>query len=217
MTDDAAAQERRSERAVTVSASGSVGATPDVAHVNTGVVSEGDTARAALDKNTTAMKALIDGLKGLGIADKDIQTTNVSVEPRYQQNKDGRPPVINGYRVVNQVHITQRNIARLGEVLDKAVSLGANQLSGIRFEVSAAETLKDDARKRAMENALRRARLYATAAGAEVGPVLTISENIATAGPRPMAYTRAAMAEAVPVEAGEQTLEVTVHVTWALK
>lgn len=217
VTDPTAAQDRASERVVSVSASGSVSAVPDIAHVSTGVVTEAETARDALSKNTAAMRALIDGLKSLSIDGKDIRTSQINVEPRYQQFKDGRPPVINGYRVVNQVGITQRDVARLGEVLDKVVSLGANQFGGIRFEVSRAEALKDEARKQAMENAVRRAQLYATAAGAAVGQVLTISENLMVSGPRPVTFARAAMAESVPVEPGAQSLEVTVHVSWALK
>lgn len=214
----ATAQEKRMERTVTVSASGMVSAEPDIAHISTGVVSEGDTARDALSRNTAAMKKVVDGLKSAGVAPKDIQTVSFNVEPRYQAYKDGRPPSITGYRVNNSVRITSRELARLGEVLDQVVTLGANQIGAIQFEVSKAEALKDDARKNAMDNALRRAKLYAQAAGAEVGPVLTISEEIQTHGPRPIPMARASMAaEAVPIERGSQTLEVKVHVTWGLK
>src|SRR5262245_35181242 len=96
MSTEADAQDRGPDRArdriVSVSASGSVTGEPDVAHISTGVVTEGDTAREALDRNTAAMRALIDGLKASGIEAKDIQTSQINVEPRYQQSKDGRPP-----------------------------------------------------------------------------------------------------------------------------
>ncbi len=212
------AQDRRPDRSVTVSATGSVAADPDMAYVSTGVVSEAETARDALNRNTATMKKLIDGLKEKGVAAKDIQTTSINVEPRYQQFKDGRPATIAGYRVVNQVRITARDLTKLGEVLDQAVTLGANQMGGIQFDVSKAETLKDEARKLAMENALRRARLYAAGAGAEVGPVISISEDVQYVGPRPMPMARSALAaEAVPIEAGTQMLEARVHVVWSLK
>lgn len=222
MTSTSDAQEaaqRLPERTVTVSATGSVKADPDLAQVSTGVVTEGATAREALDRNSVAMKALIDGLKAIGIDAKDIQTTHIGVEPRYQSNSKGdRPPTIIGYRVTNQVRIVQRTIARLGETLDKAVTLGANQIHGIQFEVSKAETLKDEARRAAMANARRRAELYAAAAGAQVDRVMAISETVIGGGPRPMAGgVRMAMVEAVPVEPGSQTLDVTVHVVWSLK
>ncbi len=217
MTEPVAAQERQPERTVTVSAAGSVAATPDIARISTGVVTEGQTARAALDANNKAMSALLDGLKRLGIEARDIQTTHVGVEPRHQHHQDGRPPQIVGYRVINQVQITQRTIARLGETIDTSISLGANQLGGIDFEVSSAETLKDEARRQAEANARRRAELYATAAGASLDRVLTISESPMAPGPRSLQSTRMAMADAVPVEAGEQSLSVTIHVTWGLK
>lgn len=218
MTSSAEAQDKSAiGRTVSVSATGSASASPDVARISTGVATEAATAREALDANNKAMRALIDGLKTLGLDAKDIQTTHIGVEPRHQHHKDGRPPTIVGYRVVNQVSITQRNVARLGETLDRSISLGANQLGGIAFEVSNAETLKDEARRRAMQNARRRAELYATAAGASLDRVLTISEHVAMAGPRPVGGVRMAMAEAVPVEAGEQSLDVTIHVTWSLK
>ncbi len=207
------------ERTVSVTATGSVSADPDQAAISTGIQTEGETAREALSRNNAAMSKLIDGLKALGIGPKDIQTTGLNVNPRYQNYRDGRPPVINGYQAMNQVRITVRDLKRLGEILDQSVTLGANQMSGIAFDVSTAEVLRDDARKVAMANALRRATLYATAAGAEVGPVLSIAEDARMAGPRPMVMGRAAMAAeaSVPVEPGSQRLEVQVHVTYALK
>lgn len=221
MTDPLAAQapagpdRAAGERSVSISATGSVDAAPDIARISTGVATEAATARDALDANNKAMRTLIDGLKALGIEARDIQTSHVGVEPRHQHPKDGRPPTVVGFRVVNQVRIVVRNIARLGETLDRSITLGANQLGGVSFEVSNAETLKDEARRRAMANAQRRAQLYAGAAGAQLDRVLTISDSIAM--PSPMGGVRMAMAEAVPVEAGEQTLTVTVHVTWSLR
>ena len=212
----AAEGDKSAERYVSVSATGSVPADPDMASISTGVIVEADTAKDALARNSTVMAKLIDGLKALGIAPKDIQTTAVNVEPRYVQAKDGRPATISGYRVVNQVRLTVREVKRLGEILDSAITLGANQVNGISFDVANAETLKDDARKQAMVNAKRRAELYATAAGAQLGSVLTISEDVSS-GPRPMPLARTAMAGNVPIEAGTRTLTVEVHVTYALR
>ena len=212
----AADGDKPAERHVSVSATGSVAADPDIATISAGVVVEADTAKEALARNSTVMAKLIDGLKALGIAPKDIQTTAVNVEPRYVEAKDGRPATINGYRVVNQVHLTVRDVTRLGEILDGAIGLGANQVNGIGFDVSNAETLKDEARKQAMANARRRAELYATAAGAQLGTVLAISEDV-SAGPRPMPMARAVMAGSVPIEAGSRSLTVEVNVTYVLR
>lgn len=210
------AQEKRIERTVTVGASGIVSAEPDIAHIATGVLSEAETAREALQRNSAAMKKVVDGLKGAGIDPKDIQTSRFGIDPRYDQPKDGRTARITGYRVVNHVRITARDISRLGELLDLVVTLGANQAGGISFDVSKAETLKDEARRQAIANALRRARLFAEAAGATVGDVLTIAEDASMPSP-PMYSGRAMAAESVPIERGSQTLEVRVQVTWALR
>jgi uncharacterized protein YggE len=211
-----AADDDKAERFVSVSATGSVVAVPDTAYITAGVLTEGDTAREALGRNNATTAKLIDGLKAAGIAAKDIQTSQLNVSPRYTQAKEGRPATVSGYTVSNQVRVTVRDVKRLGEILDQAITLGANQMHGITFEVSTAEQLKDDARKLAMQNARRRADLYATAAGAQLGPVLRISEDVTDAG-RPMLQKSRVALSAVRVEAGTQTLEVEVHVTYALK
>lgn len=209
---------RMSERSVTVSATGSTEAAPDMASVSSGVQTEAATAREAMSRNSEAMARLVDGLKKRGIDARDIQTTSVNIHPRYSNSRDGKPPVVTGYVASNSVRVIVRDLKAMGDLLDQMVTLGANQMGGISFEASKAETLKDEARKAAMANARRRAELYATAAGAVLGEVLTISESIAMAGPRPMQMqTRAAMADSVPVEPGELRLDATVHVTWALK
>ena len=212
----AADGDKPAERFISVSATGSVDAEPDLASVSAGVIVEADTAKEALQRSSTVMVKLIDGLKALGVASKDMQTTAVNVEPRYTQARDGRPAAVVGYRVVNRVHLMVREVQRLGEILDGAIGLGANQINGIGFDVSNAEALKDEARKLAMVNARRRAELYATAAGAQLGSVLTISED-QSAGARPTMMARAAVAGSVPIEAGTRTLTVDVNVTFALR
>jgi hypothetical protein len=204
-TAAARAQEKpRMERTITVSATGTVAAEPDTAVVATGVVSEAETAREALTRISAVMRKVIDGLKGAGIEAKDIQTVHFGIEPRYVHVKDQQPR-ITGYRVYNSIRITAREIKRVGEVLDGVVMLGANQAGGTTFEVSKAETLKDEARLKAMDNALRRAKLLAGAAGASIGPVVAIAEEVHGPVLRPLPAGRMAMSvEAVPVEAGSR-------------
>lgn len=209
-----AADSDKMDRTVSVSATGSVTADPDVAQISAGVVTEADSAKDAMSRNSVVMTKLIDGLKAAGIQPKDIQTTTLNVEPRYTQPKDGRVATINGYRVVNQVRLTVRDVKRLGDVLDQAIALGANQINHIAFDIADPETLKDEARKQAMENARRRGELYARAAGGQLGPVLRISESVGE--PHPMPGGRMAMRASVPIEAGTRNLEVEVHVTYAL-
>lgn len=214
----AAAEDTRMDRTITVSATGQATAVPDEARIQTGVVAEAATAREALSKNNAAMATLIAGLKENGIDAKDIKTSGFSLNPRYTHPRDGQPAVIDGYQAMNQVEVLVRDLDRLGEVLDRLVTLGANQMNGIAFEVSAAETLSDAARKEAIANARRRAEVFAAAAGARVGRVVAINEG-AVMEPRP--YLRGARAaaamDAVPVERGTQSLQASVTVTWELE
>ena len=212
----AADGDRPSERFVSVSATGSVNAEPDLASVSVGAIVEADTAKEALARSSTLMAKLLDGLKALGIAARDIQTTAVNIEPRYTQAKDGRPAALAGYRLLNRVHLTVREVKRLGEILDGAIGLGANQVNGIGFDVSNAEILMDEARRLAIANARRRAELYAAAAGAQLGSVLTISETT-NASPRAVPMARVAAGAPMPIEAGTLTLAVEVNVTYALR
>ena len=211
-----AADGDKTERTVTISATGSAVAEPDVAHITAGVVTEAGTAKEAIARNSAVMVKLIDGLKGADIAPKDLQTTQISVEPRYAQAKDGRAAAINGYRVSNLVRLTVRDVKRLGEIADLAIALGANQISQISFAVSDAEKLTDEARRNAMENARRRAELYAKAAGAQLGPVLRISEDLPDLGPGATAFTYRKSAPP-PIEAGTRRLVVEVSVVYALR
>jgi len=206
------------KRTISVAATGTVKATPDKIDITTGVTSEALTAREALDKNTEAMAKVVEALKSDGIEAKDIQTTNFSVSPVYEQRKEGQAPFVSGYRVVNSVRISLRDTKKLGAILDKVVSLGANTIDSIEFSVAEPEALKDKARKRAMENVTANAELYAEAAGVKLGPVLTIIEEDAFI-PRygSAAPARMEMARDVPIEAGTATVEVRVRVTWELE
>lgn len=207
------------KRTISLAASGTVRAAPDIVSITTGVTSEGQTAQAALSKNTQAMTEVVGTLKEAGIEPKDIQTTNFAVSPVYEQKKDGQAAFITGYRVSNQVHITVRDTKKLGDVLDKVVQAGANQVGSIGFDIAEPEKLKDEARKLAMRNASDNARLYADAAGVELGPVVTITEEDGMT-PRPYkarAATMMAESSPVPVEGGTLSVEAKIRVTWELR
>ena len=149
---------------------------------------------------------------------KDIQTTNFNVQPLYEERKDGRAPKIVGYQVTNSVRITVRDVGKLGQILDRVVTLGATDVNAIEFGVAEPEALKDEARKLAMRNAIANAKLYAEAAGAKLGKVLTISEDQGIIVARSMAPAPMEMAaKAVPIEAGTATVEARVSVTFELE
>ncbi len=212
------AAELAEKRMVSVTGMGVAKARPDTASISIGVVSEGRTAKEALDKNSTAMSRVNVELKGQKVGPKDIQTTNFTVRPKFQHFKDGKPPAIIGYRVVNSVRIMVRDLKLLGVVLDQTVSLGSNQINGIQFSVEDAASLEDEARKKAMADARHKAELYAAAGNAKLGKVLVISENFIVS-PRPPEFGRAAMrakSAPVPIEPGEHRMQARVHVSWEL-
>jgi uncharacterized protein YggE len=197
---------------VTVAGIGTVSAAPDMAEITTGVVAQAPTAAKALAANSQAMERLLQALGTLGVAARDIQTTNISVSPLRRQGRDGQPPEITGYEVTNQVRVKVRDLSGLGRVLDQQVGQGANLVYGIQFGRQEPAPLLDEARKRAMADARRKAELYGAAAALKVGRVVAVQEAGA-ASPRPEMAPRMAMSAAVPVAPGEQEMQASVTVT----
>lgn len=213
----ALAHDQPEKRTISLVASGAIKATPDKVDISTGVTSEANSAREALDKNTAAMTKVVEALKSDGIDPKDIQTTNFSVGPMYEVKAEGKPPVIVGYRVTNQVRITLHDIGKLGAILDRMVSLGANQIDSIEFGLAKPEALKDEARKLAVKNVTDNAKLYAEAAGVGLGQILSIAEEESSYQPNyAPAAARMELSKAVPIEAGTAAVEVRVRVTWEI-
>ena len=205
---------------------GEVSAAPDTAFVSSGVTSQGATAREALDANTRDMAALIETLKEAGIEARDIQTSGFSVSPNYvytdarDANGYTLPPKINGYIVSNMVTVRVRDLAILGSVLDRAVTVGANTINGITFSVDDPSELFEKARLAAFADAKAKADLYAGAGGVELGSIVVIAENQGYAPPQPYLMRQEAMdmaaASPVPVETGEMMFSIDVSVTWTL-
>jgi uncharacterized protein YggE len=220
----AAADEKPAPR-ITVVGEGETAASPDMAILSLSVLREADTARAALDADNKAMAAVIDAMKKAGIADRDLQTSGLSIDPRYSTVKhDSKPqeePKIIGYRVVNTLTVRVRDLDRLGAVIDSSVSLGVNQGGGITFTNDDMSKPMQEARKHAMEDAIARARTLTEAAGVKTGKIIEISEQSYRPMPRPMAMKArsfaAAPEDAVPVQAGENTYHATVTVTFEIE
>jgi uncharacterized protein len=201
------------EKLVTVTGQGTMSVAPDTAMIRIGVTSQGKTAKDASDSNAKQMTAVMTAIKNSGIAERDIRTSRLSLQPQYE-NKSGTTRLL-GFRVTNQLTVTIRNIATLPAILDRAIAAGANEMSGIEFVVSEQSKLLDQARDAAIADAHRKATLYAKAAGAKLGRVVAIIEQGASAPPRPLAAMRAGAA-AVPVAPGEQQLRATVSVSYEL-
>ena len=192
-----------------------VSVAPDLAQIDGGVTSEAKTAREASDANNAAMGKVLLALKGAGIEEKDFQTSRLSLQPQSAPNRPG-PSTIVGYRASNRVTVRLREVAKLANVIDTMVGAGANDIGGINFMVSQASKLLDEAREQAIADARRKAEIYAKAAGVTLGAPLSISEEGAP-GPMPYRKMVAGMAASAPVAQGEETLRITVSVSWAIK
>jgi uncharacterized protein len=202
-------------RNVTVVGRGDIKVRPDTAIVQIGVDIEGKTVKEALAQNNQQAAAIQKKLADLGVDAKDIQTSGFNIFPTY--GTDGRQ--VTGYRVMNTVTVKIRAIDKTGSLLDEVVQAGANSVYGISFTVDNPRTFEDQAREAAMRDAKARADLLARAGGASVGEVLIITENVGSAVPIAMPMERAAVANdsSVPVQPGEQSVSISVQVTYSLK
>ncbi len=201
-------------------ARGEVRVTPDIAVISAGVVTQSADASTAMRENAARMTRVFAALKQAGIAEKDIQTTAVSLAPQYRYTNN-EAPVITGYQASNTVSVRFRDIAKSGQVLDVLVKQGANQINGPMLEVESPEAAQDKARLDAIKTLQTRAALYARATGMQVKRILSISESVDYApGPIPMArmmVSAAPAAEKTDIAAGEQSIGVSVSVVFELQ
>ena len=204
---------------LTVNAEGRTTRTPDIAEVSGGVLTVAPTAAEAMSENAARMNAVVAAVRKAGIADRDIQTTGLSLQPQYKY-ADNQPPVLTGYQANNTVSLRIRRIADAGKLLDTLVGVGANQIAGPNFKVDAAEAALDESRLAAVKTARTRAELYARAAGLRIKRIASISESAGIEpGPRPVMMMARAKSddEASPVAPGEVALTVNVTMTFDLE
>jgi hypothetical protein len=206
-------------RWIEVAGEGSVSAAPDFARVTLGVTSTGKNAGEAMAANAKAANALVSLIKSEGVAPADIQTSEVSISPMFSQPSPGQQtaPTITGYSVSNNVAVTLRDIPRLGSLLDKAVTAGANSVYGIGFGHNDPSALLDKARPLAVADARRKAEIYANAGDARIGRLMVLTEE--PGRQPPVVFSRAYTANAsapTPIEAGEDKLTVTVTARFEL-
>ncbi|OQW61119.1 MAG: hypothetical protein A4S17_01825 [Proteobacteria bacterium HN_bin10] len=203
---------------LSINADGTSEARPDLAIINLGVTTEGRTAAAALAENARRMTALTQALRNAGVAERDIQTSNVSVYPQ-QVYGEGQAPRITGYQANNNVTVKVRRIDNTGRVIDAAVAAGGNTVNGVSFTHADPDAQLDIARRDAIAEARRRAELYASALGMRVHRIVAVSEGGGFSPPIPVAFERmqAADGAATPVSPGEIETRVSVNVTFELR
>lgn len=209
-----AQQSQPSEARIIVLGEGSVSAAPDSAQIRSGVTTRAKTAKEASDANSKLMSAVIAALVGSGIEQKDIQTAQFSVQPVYESPAPNTPAKLTGFSASNQVSVKIRQLAKVGEILDRLIAAGATDVGSVEFIHSDPSKLLDQAREAAIADARRKAELYAHATGLSLGGVAWLTEDSAYTPPIRMKAMRAptALAAAVPISAGEDTLQVRITV-----
>lgn len=202
---------------ITVVGQGMVSVVPDMANINLGVVTLGRTAHEALKDNSRAMQNVFSALEKNGLPKKDIQTSQLNLNPQWdRRNNNGEPPKIVGYQAVNNVTVQVRDLEMLGSVLDQLSKVGANNMNGISFGLQQTDGPMNEARKNAVKNARQKAELYATAAGVKLGEVLSIHES-GGGHPRPMMrMAEAAMMDAVPIAEGTMQMSSSITMVYEL-
>ncbi|MEQ7873945.1 SIMPL domain-containing protein [Sphingomonas sp. ASV193] len=201
-----------------VSASGSVTRVPDIATISAGVETRATGAAAALADNAARMQRVRAALKRAGVADQDVQTSAISLNPDYAY-ENNQPPRLTGYRASNTLSVKFRDLKRAGPILDALVAEGANQIGGPSLGIDHPEQALDEARVKALAAARARADLYARALGMRVVRIVSLSESggYTPQPPMPM-FARAEMAAAkTAVDPGTQNLEVGVNAVFELQ
>jgi uncharacterized protein len=202
-----------------ISATGEVTRVPDVAIISAGVQTLQPTATGAIEENATKMERVRAALKRAGIADRDIQTSAINLNPEYQYDQN-RPPRLTGYRATNTVNVKFRDLKRTGAILDALVAEGANQINGPNLTIDKPETALDEARTKAIANGRARADLYARTLGMRVVRLLSVSESGGYAVPPPMPVMmaeRAMDAAQTKIDPGTQQLQVSISMSFELQ
>jgi uncharacterized protein YggE len=206
------------ETTITLSGRGSVDHAPDIAMISVGVQVEAETASLAMSQQADKMNGVFNAVKAAGVAERDMQTSGLSLNAVYDYPNNQKPR-LRGYQASNQITVKVRDLKNLGKTLDATVKAGGNTINGISFGIDKPEGLKDAARTDAIQDAARKAELYAKAVGYRVKRIVTVSENDYTP-PTPMPYMARMQlqdaAASTPVATGEVSLEVQVSVTFEL-
>ena len=202
---------------IVVGGTGRIAVEPDVADLRLGVSVARPTVDAARADAAAAMTAILAAIKGAGVAPRDIRTTLVSVQPRYDY-RDGKAPVLTGYELANTVEVTIRDLATLGGVIDGSLGAGATSMDGLSFRVEDPTDAERAARIAAVAQARSRAETLAEAAGVSIAGVVDVVEGVASPPSSPLAKAaRMMLADtATPVEGGTTDVSVSVTVTFRI-
>ncbi|WP_374348300.1 SIMPL domain-containing protein [Thermomonas sp.] len=204
---------------LSISASAETSRTPDIATLSTGVVTQSTEANTAMRNNAVQMDKMMAALRAAGLAERDIQTSGINLNPQYKY-ADNMPPTIVGYQASNTVNVKVRELGKLGKVLDTLVAQGANQINGPTFGIDKPDPAYTEARIAAVKKAQAQAQTYADTLGMRVLRIVSINEG-GSSGPQPVPVMRmmaapAPMAKDTAVAAGESSVSVSVDMVFEL-
>lgn len=206
-------------RTITVPGEGRVSVRPDLAELRVGISLTEKTVQAARTAGAIALQAVLSRLRTLAVKDRDIQTSIVSMTPAYDYSSDRNGPRLVGYTLTNSVSVTIRDLDRVGDVIDGALTSGATTLDSVAFRVADPAPVQRQARERAVADARARAETLAASAGVQLGGVVAIVEGGAEPPfqPYPQMRAMAARDESTPIEAGTNEISVAVTVTFTIR
>lgn len=202
------------QRRITVVGQGSAQAQPDMARAAFGVTARAPDAAQAWAQVAARASAVLAAVRKSGVAEADIQTVSLAMQPVYTMQRDAAP-TLDGYEARQGLSVVVRDLAALGPLLDAAAAAGADAFDGVSFDVADRGPLQDAARRAAIADARRTAALLAEGAGAELGRPVDIT-LMGGGGPQPM-MMRAAADEAMPIAAGTLSISAEVSATFALE
>lgn len=213
-----ASDDRETRRTISITGEADVSAAPDMAMVSAGASNQARTVREAMEQTNRAVAATLAALKEIGIPERDVATSGISLLPTIEYAANTNRPRVTGYTATNMLTIRVADLGKLGDVLDRAVLAGANQINGVSLGVTDLSKKLDDARRAAVDDARRRATLLLTAAGARLGRIVSVDDS-GSARPRPMAtmdVASARMRSPTPVATGDQQLKISVSTVWEI-
>lgn len=207
-------------RQIIVTGVGEVAVVPDMAVITLGVSEQDKSAAAAMRATSDSAAAILARLSENGIDARDVQTSDVSLNPVWNNRSSGMSsdsePKIVGYTANNRITVRVRDLDSLGSLMDAVLEDGANRFNGLRFAVQEPRPHQDAARQEAVADAMEKAKLYSEAAGVTLGPILTMSELGMSSGPAPMVEMSMARDSGVPIAAGEQEISARLTVVFGI-
>jgi uncharacterized protein len=204
---------------ITVTGTGRASVRPDLADLRLGVTITAPTVESARSATSSTLAAVIARLKAAGIEDRDLQTSIVSVSPQYDYSREGAPPRLAGYTFSNLVAAVIRDVERVGEAIDAALTAGATNVDRIDFRAADQSAAKAEAREAAVADARAKAETYAAAAGVAIAGVAAIVESgtpIPYPGPFAERMAFAAKDASTPIEPGTNEVTATVTIAYLL-